>query len=112
MFNMLLRSAWVGLLAGGLAWFAAGCVVHEGVAYGNGPYGTYYDYYYYPEGGVYFYPEGRLYYWSEGGRWVSGRHLPPRYHLDESHRQPFRGHTRQPWTERGERHEEHEPGRR
>ncbi len=86
------------LLCGGL-WLNTGCV---GVGYSGES--AYYDYNYYPDSDVYYYPEGHVYYWNEDGRWCSGERLPERYDLHEHHYEHFRGHSRQPWTER---HEEH-----
>ena len=95
------RQAGAAVLIGGAAAFAAGCAVESGgVAYSSGPYATYYDYTYYPGVDVYYYPSGRVYYWNDRGHWVSGRHLPPRYVLDESRVEHYRSHSREPWKER------------
>jgi hypothetical protein len=101
------QAAGLALLLGGAMLSAGGCAVRGGVAYESGPYGAYYGYYYYPDWDVYFYPEDRIYYWHDDGHWLSGPRPPPRYHLDERHREYLRSHTRQPWTERQGGHEDH-----
>lgn len=80
---------------------AAGCTVHEhGYVSAGATVDTYYDYDYYPGVNVYYYPRTRVYYWSDGGRWSSGHRLPSHYVIRDAHREPFRSHSRQPWTER------------
>jgi len=82
------------LLLGGVMWLMPGCVTHAEVGYG-------YDYDYYPDWDVYYYPSERIYYWHDGGHWRTGRRLPSHYDLHAAHHEPFHGHTRRPWTERG-----------
>jgi hypothetical protein len=97
-----LQRAWAGFLVAGFAVLPAGCAVHGGVAYSDGPY---YDYYYYPEANVYFYPSGRIYYWHDGGHWHSGRRVPSHYSFHEGHHEQLHLRTREPWTEHhGEHH--------
>ena len=92
----------------GAAAALTGCAWRAGVAY-SGPPGTYYDYFYYPDGDVYFYPEGHLYYWHDHDHWFHGAHLPPGYALHEEHREHLHLRTREPWTEH---HREFGPGHR
>ena len=103
-----LRGLSAGVVLGGVALVSPGCVFHESVPAGGGPYGAYYDYDYYPGANVYYYPSGNVYYWSDGGRWYSGRRLPPRYVLRDARPEHYRSHSREPWRERQEHHEHEE----